>query len=727
MMKNLREMAISIGWRIDDRALRAANQATDEYKESVEQGERSMISLGQKVSQIGTQMGDSINKTGIYIDGLGRDFREVEIGAERSLRDVGHAIDEVGDKIHAIPDPQISGAQAAGELKGVETHADRADAAIDAISDPVVNTSQAQTNLKGAKKDADDLKDAIGAIGGFVAGSAIGSSLVNFGQMRREFQVRLGVDADSAAGLTDSAKEVFQSVKDLSEAGAMNVIIAANRSFDATGERASQLGTGIANLSSITEVSMDRIARGAKLMQERFDDVRTPDRALDIYTEAAQRLDSETFEELLDNTEEYGKNIAAIGLSANDFFGVMIQAGEKSRYVMDRLGDSVFSEFVPKVAAGNEQTMEMLSLLGGSTEQAEKWRTSVLIGGNSGKRAFGEIVAALNGYQQENKKAQIGTELFGTMFEEQGKDILTDLGSITNGVGELGQEFETLEVQNEGAWNRMKSIWKSSLAELDSMTQGAFGDVAEVIGGALPFAIGAFMGTGGLGKLTQKIGGALKDTDKLKNKMKSLGGTATRIGPQLLRLAGPVGAIGTVAYLTYQNWDLMWSKMEEVGKGISDLVNKLSFHVELPEWLGGDFKFGLPSGEGIAELGGGIKSDTMGQGFKNFLKPLIPFADGGLVTGPTLGLVGEAGEHEVIAPVSKLDSFLDNLTRQYAPTASAAMPPIHFNPVYQVSGTSQNNDQLVNDLRRRMKQDFNQLMQDWFRQQQKFFPNTIKR
>lgn len=730
-MSDLRQMAISIGWRVDDRALRAANQATDEYKESVEQGERSMISLGQRVSQIGTQMGDTINKSGIYLDGLGREFREVEIGAERSLRDIGFAAEGLDDKIQAISDPKISGSQAEGELKGVEVHAQSADAAIDAISDPQIDTSKAERNLKEMKNDANDLNDLFGALGGYSLGATIGGDFVSWGQAPRQLQASLmNVNENMAKDLTESAKEIFQSVVNLDEQGALNAVTSVRRHFNVVGEEATELGKDLANLSNLSGVEMGRIALDAKLAADRFGDIETPTEAFDIFTEATKRLGPALVEELLDQTEEYGKNIASMGISGNDFFGMMIKAGETNKYVMDRLGDSLFSEFYPRMEAANGELMEMLGALGGSSKQADEWRESILQGGEAGKHAFGEIVTALNELDDRAKQRSFTTIAFGEMSEEQGQDMLSVLSEIPKGIDDVGQSVKELDIVNEGQWNRMRLGIRGVRVELEEFMGGSLGEFSEALGGALPF-IGAFIGAGGIGKLTKGIGGASTKVGSFNSKIGTLnsrlGFTAYSLGPQLLMLASRLTLIGTVAYVTYQNWDLMWSKMEEVGKGISDLVNKMSFDVDLPEWLGGDFKFGLPSGEGISELGGGIKSDTMGQGFKDFLKPLVPFAEGGLVTGPTLGLVGEAGEHEVIAPVSKLDSFLDNLTRQYAPPASAAMPSVHFNPVYQVSGTGQNNDQLVNDLRRRMKQDFNQLMQDWFRQQQKFFPNTIER
>jgi hypothetical protein len=53
---------------------------------------------------------------------------------------------------------------------------------------------------------------------------------------------------------------------------------------------------------------------------------------------------------------------------------------------------------------------------------------------------------------------------------------------------------------------------------------------------------------------------------------------------------------------------------------------------------------------------GGGASAAKGGG--NILKSIFGFAEGGIVTKPTLGLIGEAGQNEAIIPLSKLNSFM---------------------------------------------------------------------
>lgn len=63
------------------------------------------------------------------------------------------------------------------------------------------------------------------------------------------------------------------------------------------------------------------------------------------------------------------------------------------------------------------------------------------------------------------------------------------------------------------------------------------------------------------------------------------------------------------------------------------------------------FALGLGGGSG-----GGSGSGGGGGGFGGFLRSLIPFADGGMVTKPTIGLLGEAGPEAVI-PLDKMNEM----------------------------------------------------------------------
>ncbi|MCS4044829.1 D-ribose pyranose/furanose isomerase RbsD [Salinibacter ruber] len=83
----------------------------------------------------------------------------------------------------------------------------------------------------------------------------------------------------------------------------------------------------------------------------------------------------------------------------------------------------------------------------------------------------------------------------------------------------------------------------------------------------------------------------------------------------------------------------------------------------------------LASAAAIAAILGpllGLSSASFGSLFKGVLsgKALPGFAEGGIVTGPTLGIIGEGREDEAILPLSKLNSMMSAV----AQTASVGTP-----------------------------------------------------
>ena len=62
-------------------------------------------------------------------------------------------------------------------------------------------------------------------------------------------------------------------------------------------------------------------------------------------------------------------------------------------------------------------------------------------------------------------------------------------------------------------------------------------------------------------------------------------------------------------------------------------------------------------------FGGGKLSlkDAFGAGLKEVLN-ISPLASGGIVTGPTMALIGEGNESEAVLPLSKLNTMLNNNT-----------------------------------------------------------------
>ena len=119
------------------------------------------------------------------------------------------------------------------------------------------------------------------------------------------------------------------------------------------------------------------------------------------------------------------------------------------------------------------------------------------------------------------------------------------------------------------------------------------------------------------------------------------------INPTLLLVAGAVLALVTAGTLLYQNWDTIKEKAAELWQWISDIFTKIG------DTIAGAWE------KAKAFFGFGLKSTTVEVMTKHAAQ--VPgLASGGIVTAPTLAMVGEGRESEAILPLSKLGQLVNS-------------------------------------------------------------------
>lgn len=98
------------------------------------------------------------------------------------------------------------------------------------------------------------------------------------------------------------------------------------------------------------------------------------------------------------------------------------------------------------------------------------------------------------------------------------------------------------------------------------------------------------------------------------------------------------------------------SILSTIGDLVENLGKALIEYGTVKEGLDFVFSSGIAL-PGLAAIAIGVGAELIGSLIKNSAKSYKAFADGGIVTGPTYSLIGEAGP-EVVFPLSKLDSFM---------------------------------------------------------------------
>ena len=130
--------------------------------------------------------------------------------------------------------------------------------------------------------------------------------------------------------------------------------------------------------------------------------------------------------ELVDNINEYSVQFGKLGLSAEDMFNIFQSGSDAGAWNLDKIGDAV-KEFSIRAIDGSNTTIEGFTKLGlNSDEMAKKFAA----GGDTAKKAFYETIDAIKAMDDPVQQSIVGVDLFGTMWEDLGPEVVTQLGSI---------------------------------------------------------------------------------------------------------------------------------------------------------------------------------------------------------------------------------------------------------------------------------------------------------
>lgn len=176
-------------------------------------------------------------------------------------------------------------------------------------------------------------------------------------------------------------------------------------------------------LRDVFEYDIPESTRAAKALMDNFGT--DGEKAMALIGKGAQNgLDYSG--ELLDSISEYSVQFAKLGFDADDMFNIFQKGAESGAWNLDKIGDAV-KEMSIRVIDGSETTQEGFELIGlNADEMSEKFAA----GGESAKEAFEQTVAALAELEDPLAQNMAGVDLFGTMWEDLGPEVVAQLASI---------------------------------------------------------------------------------------------------------------------------------------------------------------------------------------------------------------------------------------------------------------------------------------------------------
>lgn len=280
------------------------------------------------------------------------------------------------------------------------------------------------------EKGMSGAKVAIGAVATAITG--LGASAVKFGtdyqKASNQLQSETGATAEEMDTLNEAMKNTYannfgESIEDVS-----NVIAELRKQVGVkwSADAFQEMTQDAIILRDTFDYDVNESVRAAKALMDQFG-IEGSD-AFDLIAQASQKgLDFSG--ELLDNVSEYSVQFEKLGFSAEDMFNIFESGANAGAFNLDKIGDAV-KEFSIRAIDGSNTTIDGFTRLGlNADEMAQKFAS----GGDVAKEAFYEVIQRIAEMDNSVEQSIVGVDLFGTMWEDLGPDVVTQLGSIRNG------------------------------------------------------------------------------------------------------------------------------------------------------------------------------------------------------------------------------------------------------------------------------------------------------
>ncbi|EKN68075.1 replication protein [Schinkia azotoformans] len=353
--------------------------------------------------------------------------------------------------------------------------------------------------------------------------------------------------------------------------------------------------------------------------------------------------------EQLDIIAEYGGQLQRAGYNAEEIQAILKAGVDTGSWNIDNLLDGLKEGRIRVAEFGEEVPKALSELIEGtniSSEQLQKWGRDVAKGGEDGSIAMNEIANALNSIEDETKKNLIGVQIFGTMYEDQGQNVIDTLLNANAEIVDLKQNQEGLNdtiskidadpvVKMKQAMSDLKIALEPILSVIASVVSAIAGWISE--NPKLAATITAIVSAIGI------ISGAVLALTPI---ISAITSALPILGVAFTALTGPVGiavasVLGIIAIGTtlIKNWDTIKEKASALREKIANLFKGIKWElpkIKLPHFsLSGKFDL-MPPDISVPK----IKVDW--------------YRDGGLfpANSPRLVGMGDANVPEAALPLS---------------------------------------------------------------------------
>ena len=340
------------------------------------------------------------------------------------------------------------------------------------------------------------------AVGGAMGGIAVatGKAVVEAGKyladLGTEYNTAInqlsaatGATGDELDALGESVKNIYAQGLGDDFADVADGLAATQQASDLTGEALERATAAGFNLRDVFDYDVSESARAASALMKNFGI--DAEEAYGLIAVGAQN-GADKNGDLLDTLNEYSPQFAALGLSADQFIGTLVEGADAGLFSIDKVGDAV-KEFNIRAKDGSDTSREAFESLG---LNADQMFAAFAAGGDTAEAAFFDTVEALNSMDDPLARNAAGVALFGTQFEDLEAGVLPVLASVETAAydgaaalqqindvkyNDLGSAFEAVKRSAEVALLPMASMIANTLTSLAPILSDTFEEIAPLI------------------------------------------------------------------------------------------------------------------------------------------------------------------------------------------------------------------------------------------------------
>ena len=496
-------------------------------------------------------VGQSAIGSGQDIDQIRQAIRQVDQGTS-SIQDVRQEIQRLGEDAQ---ESQGSVRELGGELTSMVAGAG-AGLGIGKIFEEAMDLSNLDTTIELTmdipEESIQSVKNAVSVVGGY-----IGDNEQALEGVRKQFQLN--------ADLTDA-----QNQKIVEGAG---TIANAYKTID------------------FTELIQESYEMGKSLNMSQEDALGMTKALLDMGFPPEQ----------LDIITEYGAQLSRAGYTAEEIQGIFASGIETGSWNIDNLLDGIKEGRIQLATFGAEVPKAVKESLKGtdiSAKQVQAWGNSMAKGGEQGKQAMMDVAIALSKVEDDTQRNTLGTQLFGTMWEDQGSKITDtiinankNMGDLDANTNQLAEDNKKLDASPQQQLNQALSSLQTTFAPLLLSVAEFIGKVAEWMS-QNPTLVASIVGIVSVIGILMGIFMALAPVVTMITTLAGfLGVTIGAVTLPILAVIAVIGTLIAIGILLYKNWDEIkaravsdWNELKEIVLGAVKKIRD-KFNTDLNDFV----------------------------------------------------------------------------------------------------------------------------------------------